>query len=706
MNAEVWVNGTRLGFHPYGFTPFAYDLTPYLRAGTGNRLAVRVDNSPQPNCRWYGGSGIYRHVRLEVLDPLHLEPGGVVVSTAGANAEEAALRVEATVRNDSGAAQLASVDCAIKDDRAVVAGCLLKPGLIPGEPASAAMIPAGETATFRAVIRLPRPRLWSPDSPALYGLTVRALAGARVADQDQITFGVRTLRVSAANGLELNGRPLKLSGGSVHHDNGPLGAAALDRAEERRVEQLKTAGFNAVRTAHNPPSPAFLGACDRLGLLVMDEAFDGWEKSKSPHDYGVVFADWWRRDIDAWVRRDRNHPSVVFWSIGNEVYERGNADGARIAHLLADRIRELDPTRPVTAGINGLGGKNNWSQLDPLFAALDVAGYNYQLGRVEEDHARLPSRVIVATESYSVAVIEGWSAASRHPYVIGDFVWSALDYLGEAGIGRVFPPGQTATAHWEAPQYPWHGAACGDIDLTGWRRPISHYRNIVWNRGETLYMAVVAPAPGGGAWSLSRWSAPPAQPSWTWPGSEGRPLSVEVYSQRPRVRLYLNGRLLGEKPATRAEEYKAVFAVPYEPGALQAVGDGDGKPAETFSFSTAGPAAAVRLSADRAAILADGSDLSFVTVEVVDRNGILRPDASLPLSFAVEGAGAIAGIANADMTDSESYQGPAHRTFQGRALVVIRSARHPGAIVLSATALGFPPAQLRLDAVPLPVSPP
>jgi beta-galactosidase len=691
-NAEVWINGHDLGLHPYGYTSFWHDLTPYLRPGADNVLAVRVDNSQQPNTRWYSGSGIYRHVWLVVTDPVHVAPWGVFVSTTRASPDAATVRVAVTVRNDSDAPVAARVETRLQEPRGrTVAAVFQTAGIAPH---------ADTTVTGTAV--LPHPGLWSPDSPVLYDAVTQVQVAGRATDAVTTPFGVRTIAVSAAHGFELNGRTLKLVGGSVHCDNGPLGAAAFDRAEERRVALLKAAGFNAVRTAHNPPSPAFLAACDRLGLLVIDEAFDCWAQGKTAHDYHTVFADWWRRDLDSMVRRDRNHPSVVFWSIGNEVYERGTPEGAAIARQLTACIRALDPTRPLTAGLNGLGPKGDWTRLDPVFATLDVAGYNYELARAAADHARRPARVILATESYQSEAFANWAIAAGAPYVIGDFVWSAMDYLGEAGIGRVFPPGQAVVKHWEGDQWPWHGAYCGDIDLTGWRKPSSHYRAIVWNRGEKLYAAVEVPTADGRPWNLSPWSMPPARPDWTWPGDEGRPLTVEVASRYDAVRLYLNGRLLGEKPTTRAEEFKADFTVPYAPGTLEAVGVAGGRERQRFLLATAGPAARLRLDPARPRIRADGQDLAFVTVEVTDRAGRRRFDADPEVQFTLTGPGVIAGIGTGDMTTLESYQADPHRLFQGRALVVIRSTTAAGRLTLTASAPGFPDATavIRARAVP------
>lgn len=690
MNARVWINGHDLGIHPYAYTPFRFDLTPWLDPRGPNVLAVRVDNSKQPDSRWYSGSGLYRHVWLEATGPLRIAPGGAFFTTRSLGPDTATVRAEITLENRADAArevQIAAELTAPDGGKAASVGGRLS-------------VPARGSATWSADFEVAHPEAWSPDSPSLYRADVRVESGSDVVDGLSQIVGLRTVRVSADRGFELNGRPLKLAGGSVHADNGVLGTAAFDRAEVRRVELLKAAGFNAVRTAHNPPSPAFLDACDRLGLLVMDEAFDCWEQGKNPYDYGIYFRDWWKKDLDAMVLRDRNHPSIVFWSIGNEVYERGNANGYRIARMLTARIRELDDSRPLTAAINNLGAHGDWTRVDPIFASLDVAGYNYQILRAEADHARFPRRVIVATESEPINAFLYWSSVQDHPYVIGEFVWSAMDYLGEAGIGRVFPPDVKAYPHWKGEQWPWHGAVCGDIDLTGWRRPVSHYRAILWDRGEKLYACVLAPAPGGGSWNLSQWAMPPALPSWTWPGKEGQSLTVEVYSRYDAVRLYRNGRLVGEKPTNRATAFTADFAVPYAPGELRAVGLRAGRPGESFVLTTAGAPARLRLTADRTQLRADGEDLSFVTVEAVDSAGTPVPTASIKVRLSLTGPATLAGYGTADMTTLEPYGANPRSLYQGRALAVIRSGRETGPVRLVAEASGVEAADLSLATGP------
>lgn len=678
-NATVWLNGHDLGFHPYPYTPFSYDLSPWLKLGAANVLAVRVDDSAQPASRWYAGAGLTRPVWLQAVDPVHVAPQSFFVETVSASAETATLRVRADLRNDSDSPQSVTFMFQVMDRRMHFITPL----------ARTVTIAAHGDFNLTQEFTLPRPRLWSPATPVLYQAHLWLRANRHPVDQAETYFGVRTIAVSAARGFELNGIPLKLDGGDVHDDNGPLGGAAYAASEFRRAELLKAAGFNAIRAAHNPPSPAFLDACDRLGLLVIDEAFDGWVKPKQPHDYSAYFPDWWQRDLDAMVLRDRHHPSVVMWSIGNEPYERGTPEGAKLAHELAARVRALDPTRPVTAGINGLGKDSDWPLLDPLFAALDVAGYNYAFPGAAEDHARVPARVMVSTESYQSQTFAAWAAVQDHPYLIGDFVWSAMDYLGEAGIGRVFPPDIPARKPWFGNQYPWHGALCGDIDLTGWSKPAAHYRNIVWDRGEKLYAAVIAPTPDGRPWNLAPWAMPPALPSWTWPGQEGKPLEVEVFSRHQAVRLYLNGRPLAERLTSRAQEFKAVFTVPYEPGTLKIAGLDDDRETETFTLTTAGPAAKIRLLPASFAVNGPEPHLTFVTVEITDARNRLRPDADNSVSYTLSGPGVIAGLGNADMTSTESYQANPHRVFQGRALVIVRDTSAAGKITLTASSPGL-----------------
>jgi beta-galactosidase len=483
----------------------------------------------------------------------------------------------------------------------------------------------------------------------------------------------------------------------VHHDNGCLGAAAYDRAEERKVRLLKSAGFNAVRTAHNPPSEAFLDACDSLGLMVIDESFDCWEESKNTYDYATFFKDWWQRDLESMILRDRNHPSVIIWSTGNEIMERKKPQAVITAQKLADAIHNIDTTRPVTSAMTTWD--QDWEIFDPLMAAHDICGYNYQLDRAQSDHERVPSRVIVQTESYPRDAFKNWNLVENNSYIVGDFVWTALDYLGESGIGRYYYPGETEGEHWQADFYPWHGAYCGDIDLIGWRKPISHYRNLLYNDTEKLYMAVKEPNPENGEIRETMWSVWPTWESWTWPGHERKDIQVEVYSKYPKVRLYLNDKLIEEKNTTEDQEYKATFILKYSPGSLKAAGVKDDKEIESTILTTAGSPAKIKLIADRKNIIADGQDLSFVKVEITDEYGIIQPNAENKLSFSIEGPGIIAGVDNSDIKDLEKYAGNSRKAWHGRALVVIKSTQNAGEIFLKVNSPGLPDAVINIKSL-------
>jgi beta-galactosidase len=693
MNADVWLNGQHLGFHPYGYTGFRYDVTSQLKPGAVNTLAVKVDNSKQRNSRWYSGSGIYRHVWLTVTDPVHLAPWGVFVTTPDANAAKAWVQVQTRIQNDSDAERTCTLRTTLLDPN----------GSSAGVAKTETSVPAHDEKVITTAISVASPKLWSPDAPSLYRAVSAIHAGDKAVDEVRTTFGIRTLRISAEKGFELNGQTLKLCGGCVHHDNGCLGAAAFDRAEERRVELLKAAGFNAIRTSHNPPSTAFLDACDRLGMIVMDEAFDAWAKTKNKFDYGISFKEWWPSDIEAMVLRDRNHPSVVFWSLGNEIPERASPDGTRTSKMLADYVRSLDGTRFITSALNGA---RKWSDLDPTFATLDVAGYNYAMANTAADHERVPSRVIVCTESFPKAAFESWTYCHDKSYVIGDFVWTALDYIGEAAIGRYAystdtNAGNRSFGGGTKQLYPWHNAWCGDLDLMGGRKAISHYRNVIWDRGEKLYVGVREPQTESRTIRLGNdWSVWPTWESWTWPGFEGKSLDVEVYSSSDKVQLYLNDKLIGEKPTTRAESFTATFSVPYAPGKLRAVVvQGDKKIAENI-LTTAGDAARIRLVPDRAAVSAGGQDLSFVTVEVTDKAGQLQPNAEHPIHFSVTGAGVIAGVDNGSDRSEERYQADQRKALHGRALVVIRSQQQPGQIKLTAASPGLESATVTIQSRP------
>lgn len=639
MNAHVYVNGHEAGGWPYGYSSFWVDVTPYIHIGK-NEIVVSVDNSQQKNCRWYSGSGIYRNVWLVTTPKTYIDDWSIKVATPDIHHVELSANV-------------------IRED--------------------------GTTYPIQRTIEVEQPRLWSPDDPYLYETELSVPEG----DCVSVSYGIRTIDYDAERGLLLNGKSIKLNGACVHHDNGILGAAAYDDAEYRKAKLLKDAGFNAVRTSHNPPSEAFLRSCDELGLLVIDEAFDGWREHKNEniHDYSTLFDDWWQHDIDAMVLRDRLHPSIFCWSIGNEVIERKKIEVIKTAHQLATRIRQQDPQhRPVTSAL--AAWDRDWDIYDPLAAEHDIVGYNYLIFKAESDHERVPARAMMQTESYPRDAWSNYRYAMDHSYIFGDFVWTGIDYLGESGIGRYYYEGEVPGESWERPLYPWHAAYCGDIDFTGLRKPISHYRSLLWNENEPLSIGVREPDGYIGKVKTSMWSTWPTQESWTWPGWEGKPIEVEVYSRQPKVSLYLNGLLIAEQPTA---EMKATFTLPYQPGILLAKAG-----SESIELQTAGVPAAIRLKAEKGCRQED-DHLAFITVELVDAQGRVVPTANDELTFTVSGNATLLAVGNADVKDEDPYFDNSHHVWHGRALAVVRSLGKQGKAALTVTGKGLPTARISLN---------
>ena len=659
QKAEVYVNGQKAGQHHYGYTPFTVDVTKYLNKDKKkiNEVVVKVDNSEQPNCRWYSGSGIYRHVWLETKPALHIAENGVFVTTPEVSAAKAKMQVEVTVQNESQADRNATV---------VVGGSQLM-----------VAVKAGESKTVSTTLYVNNPRLWSPESPTLYEAKVELKENGTTIDNATAKYGIRSFSFDAEKGFVLNGKPLLINGTCVHHDDGVLGAMAFDDAEIRKVRQMKEAGFNLIRTSHNPTTRAFLDACDSIGMLVIDEAFDGWRTQKNPYDYSTVIDSCYREDIHAMVLRDRNHPSVISWSIGNEVIERKDIRVIQTAKLLKQAILDCDTTRPVTEAL--CAWDSDWEIYDPHFDVLDIGGYNYMIFKHASDHQRNPKRVMWQTESFPRDAFKNWAVVNDFPYVVGDIVWTGLDYLGESSIGRYYYEGERPGEHWFDGGFPeWHGAYCGDVDITGWRKPISHYREVLWHNETPLYMAVKEPDGYHGKILETSWSVWPTWESWTWPGWDGKPVEVEVYTRQPEVKLYLDDQLIGTKQVSRDTEFKAVFSVPYKAGTLRAEAGG-----ESVILKTAGEPARLRLTPDRTTMTADGQSLTFITVEVVDKQGTPVPEAAISCEAIVKGAGTLLAFASADLKDTEPYTSPRVKTWKGRALLVVRSTQKKGSVSVS-----------------------
>ncbi|MBQ8052000.1 MAG: DUF4982 domain-containing protein [Bacteroidaceae bacterium] len=675
MNSEVRLNGQRVGGHPYGYVPFVtQDLVPLMKEGE-NLLEVRVDNSQQKNCRWYSGSGIYRHVWLERYDDLHLVPFGIGITTAEVSMGHATVRADIELENISSTPKEGVLRMRFDE--------------VDGTVNCKVNLPAHGKMTAPLTLSMSDVEMWNPEHPNLYHATIELVVDGHIVETSRQQFGIRTISYSAEEGFLLNDKPVLFNGACLHHDNGPLGAAALDAAEIHRVRLMKEAGFNAVRTSHNPSSEAFLAACDSIGLMVIDEAFDGWRDQKNPYDYHLLFDEWSAQDATTMVRRDRNHPSVVAWSIGNEIIERKSEGAVRDAHRLAEAIRATDPSRPITQAL--AAWDSDWDIYDPLAAEHDIVGYNYMLHKHEGDHQRVPNRVIWQTESYPRDAFKNWATVQDHPYVIGDFVWTGLDYIGESGIGRYYYDGQTPGEHYQRNQWPYHGAYCGDVDITGWRKPISHYRSMLWNpEGEHLYMAVREPNGYKGRIRETSWSVWPTWESWNWPGWEGREIEVEVTSHQPVVRLYLNFFLVGEQRVSRETGFQAVFRIPYKPGILKAESvDEMGNICESRTMTTAGEPYAIRATADRTHLKADGQDLAFVTLEVVDNAGRPCPWADNLLTVSTKGGATLEALCNADWRDLDSMRDAEHHTWKGRAMAIVRAGKKKGKATLVVSSPGL-----------------
>ena len=685
--SEVWVNGQKVKFNAYGYSSFKCDITSYCHpAGEVNTIAVKVTNEGK-NSRWYAGSGIYRHVWLIKTDPVHLDEWGVAVRTVKVTDDEAILAIEVDVLNEkTESAEANMVITIISPDGEEV-----------GVEEQSVNVDAAGKQTIAFSLPVKQAKLWSVDTPHLYKAKILLSSGHEVLDQISIPFGIRTISFSAKEGFKLNDLSLKLKGGCVHHDNGLLGAASLDRAEMRKIELLKANGYNAVRCAHNPPAEAFLRACDEQGMLVIDEAFDHWQKEKNPQDYHRFFDEWNEKDISAMVLRDRNHPSVIMWSIGNEIQERSDDAGVEIAERLRNIVKKLDPSRPVTAAINDYwdNPQLKWKE-DAVKAMqhLDVAGYNYMWYEYENDHQQDPSRIIYGSETVAQEAAVNWNLVEKHPYIIGDFVWTALDYLGESGIGHTLELSKGE----KNPQFmgwPWYNAWCGDIDICGEKKPQSYYRDIVWKERE-ITMAVQPLPAAGKTEDVSYWGWKNESLSWNWKGLEGKPVKVNVYSRAPKVRLYLNNELLGEQEVSK-KDYTATFIVNYQPGELKAVAIYDNSESSCAILRTTGAPVQIRLIADRKVIKADRDDLAYVTVELIDKEGKVVPDADMKVTLSAVGNGIIRGSGNACPTDMESSLSP--KTFKGKAMAILQPDGNAGEIILNVSAEGMKGASVTIKTV-------
>jgi beta-galactosidase len=680
-DSDVWLNGRWLGNYPNGYTPFIYELTPYLRFDGDNVLAVRVRNLGE-NSRWYSGSGIYRHVWLNITaERARIAPWGVAVTTRRISNAGAVIEIRTALEEIEDGLTRAS---RIRDSL----------GRVVWEAKAPAALEDLQVATIA------RPQLWSPESPSLYVLETELKRGRRIVDRETTEFGVRIIAFDPKKGVTINDTPTKLRGGCIHHDNGLLGAAAFDAAEMRKVALLKARGYNAVRGSHNPFSPAFLSACDRQGLLVIAEAFDAWFAPKLPQDYGLYFEKHGSADLSAMVRSARNHPSIIMWSIGNEIPDRNSPHGVEVQWRLAKEVHQLDPSRPVTAAINAFAGRlltPDEQTARPGFAGvadeasivfLDIAGYNYKLDKYELDHIRFPKRIIYGSESFPKDMFAIWDQINSSPYVIGDFVWTAMDYLGEAGIGG---------AIYEVPSIPDPGASsawpevvssCGDLDLIGRQKAASLARDVLWGLSD-LEIAVQKPPPAGKVEVVRLWGWSDERPSWTWPGAEGVPVKVRVYTSGDRVELRLDGRPVGNKSVGPAQRWRAEFDVTYAPGALEAIAFRNGQEIARRRLVTAGEPVSIRVVPERDTGGVGRGDVSFARIEILDAKGQIVRDVERALELSITGPAELAAFGNANPLAHGSFQSRQSQCWDGFALAILRGIGRRGLVNIEVRSHGL-----------------
>lgn len=675
--SDVWLNGHHLGFHPNGYTPFFYDLTPYLKgANQENILTVRAHNTAD-NSRWYCGGGIYRHVYLIQTGAIHFPVWGVQVKTDVTD-NVATIKFDVPLKNETRRTRNIQLITKVLDASGKE---------VVGSDLSTKLSSKGDT--LYTSCKVSNPHLWSPETPYLYKAEVQVFNGKKLMDHYTTPFGIRTISFSAEQGFLLNGKSTKLHGACMHHDNGILGVAAYDKAEARRVSVMKQNGFNAIRTSHNRPSAAFLQACDSLGVFVINESFDSWLIGKRDNDYHLYFSEWADRDQAALVQCDRNHPSVLMWSIGNEIPGDQTPEGAAISRRLANIVKANDTTRPVTDGVCAFAQREGLikDQLDDVYAALDIWGYNYRLREIYADHLQFPNRIIVSTESFPRETYLNYQLEQSLQCYLGSFVWTGMDYIGEVGIGNAVYTDNT-TLNYARPTrlWPWYVSFCGDIDLIGNKKAQSYYRDVVWKRSQ-MEMAV-APVVEGKFELVSKWGWYDELRSWNWKGYENKPLTVRVYSYADQVALFLNGKKIAQAPVLK-NNLIAEFQVPFQPGTLTAIGyDKEGKEIATQTLKTQTPTR-IQLIAESKSITNDVNDLAYVRINIVDNEGNIVPEAATKLHLSVSGAGKLLASGNGAPDDMESFRRPDCKTWHGSCLAVLQASSE-GTMALTVSSDVFP----------------
>ncbi|MGS2764347.1 glycoside hydrolase family 2 TIM barrel-domain containing protein [Sinomicrobium sp. M5D2P9] len=671
--SDVYINGKHLGLHPYGYTTFEYDLSPYLNYGGENTIAIRVDHSDSPSSRWYSGSGLYRHVWLKITNPVHVATWGTYITTPEISEKEAKVNIATTINNTTQNPAEVLVENRIVD----------KQGKKVAEEKSELEIGKSKQETLQQSLNLRDPLLWSIEEPYIYTMETTVKVNGKTVDSYTTPFGVREIRFDPDKGFFLNGKNIKMKGMNLHPDAGSLGTAVPDKSYLRRLQILKEYGVNAIRCSHNPPTSEFLDMCDSLGFVVIDEAFDKW---KSMY-YEKYFEDWWQRDMDAMVLRDRNHPSIVLWSIGNETDEQYDTSGEGTARaiMLRDYVHNLDPSRLVTAALRP--DQERRHNVNDFAQSLDVVGYNYQEPWLKDEKRQFSDRIIYVSEAFSYYrgrkdkfkafdPVNPWYDVANNDFVFGQFIWPGIDYLGESK------------------GWPSIGRVNGLFDVCMFEKPAAAFHRSVWN-DEPMVRIAVADQSLDIDTGKPHWSWPFLADHWTFPQYEGHIIKVKTTTNCDSVELILNDESLGTRKTVNFPNNTIEWHVPYEKGKIVAKGYMTGREVASYELKTAGKPAQILLSADRTQISADGQDLSHIAIRIVDEKGVVVPDADRTITVEVSGKGKLLGLDNGDLRDP--FTGNSISTYFGKALLTIQSGRSKGKAGIKVSAEGLPDQVLTID---------
>lgn len=666
--SDVYINGKHLGFYPYGYMGFEYDLTPYLKYGAENTLAVRVDHSDSPSSRWYSGSGIYRHVWLTVTNPVHIATWGTYIVASPTGTGTANVNVTTSVGNHSGTTANLVLESRVKDAE----------GTIVASTRSTIRLKKNSSQNIEQCVQMDAPVLWSVDSPYLYALESVVWSGDKMVDVYHTPFGVRSFRFDPDAGFFLNDEPLKMKGVNLHQDAGALGTAVPAKVYERRLKILKAYGCNAIRCSHNPPNPEFLDLCDRLGFLVIDEAFDKWKSGY----YAKYFDQWWKKDLDGMLRRDRNHPSIIMWSVGNEVEEQDyeTTEGRDRAKMLQDYVHQAEPTRPVMLAIApGKLSERNYNKTG-FTEVMDIVGYNYQEPWYVDDKQKFPERIMFGSEVFpffrgrkdnirGYFPINPWYDTAKD-FIFGQFIWAGIDYIGESS------------------GWPSKGWATSPFNTCMFDKPFATFFRSVWNSEPVVGIAVVDQSldidPG-----KDHWSWPFMASHWNFSQYNNHIIQVQTITNCDSVELLINNQSMGKRCRADYTNNTITWYVPYKEGKIEAKGYNGEVEVAHYQLQTSGKPSRIVLSADTGRLRSDGQDVSHITIEVVDDQGILVPDADMPLTVEVEGQGRLLGLDNGDLRNHQSYAGNTLNTRWGKMLAIIQSSRLPGDIKVSVSAEGL-----------------